>query len=103
MELCRVLVRLVRGSLLVPRARLFVVQAVETLCGNQKGTSFQEMVGARNLQSLMMTLLMLTLRRQDTKYTQVTVSLTKLNVANEKEKRIKKRGLMLWIITHEMD
>lgn len=40
---------------------------------------------------------------KDTKYTQVTVSLTKLNVANEKEKRIKKRGLMLWIITHEMD
>lgn len=65
MELCRVLVRLVRGSLLVPRARLFVVQAVETLCGNQKGTSFQEMVGARNLQSLMMTLLMLTLRRNE--------------------------------------
>lgn len=65
MELCRVLVRLVRGSLLVPRARLFVVEAVETLCGNQKGTSFQEMVGARNLQSLMMTLLMLTLRRNE--------------------------------------
>lgn len=40
---------------------------------------------------------------KDTKYTQVTVSLTKLNLANEKEKRIKKRGLMLWIITHEMD
>lgn len=81
MELGRVLVRLVRGNLLVPRARLFVVQAVETLCGNQKGASFQEMVGARSLQSLMVTLSMWSLRRNE-------MLLNKLDVANETKKRI---------------